>query len=54
MGVVSSLCLTQATFGRLESTEDRRGIIMHELGHVLRWDAAVNLLQLVAGGLFLK
>jgi len=41
-----------ADFGRSVSAEKLRGILMHELAHVLRFDAAVNALQVVAQGVF--
>ena len=39
-------------FTRLEDREHQRDILGHELGHVLRFDAAVNTLQVVAQAIF--
>ncbi len=39
-------------FENIKSTEQRRDILGHELGHILRYDAAVNLLEIVAQAIF--
>ncbi|MGD8499956.1 MAG: M56 family metallopeptidase, partial [Phycisphaerales bacterium] len=39
-------------FARLNSAEHRRDVLGHELSHVLRFDAAVNLLQVIAQAVF--
>ncbi len=39
-------------FGGVCKAEDRRGILMHELAHVSRWDAAVNGLQVLVQAAF--
>jgi beta-lactamase regulating signal transducer with metallopeptidase domain len=39
-------------FVNVNSAEQRRGILGHELSHVLRFDAAVNILQLIAQAVF--
>jgi len=39
-------------FGKTESAESRRGILGHELSHVLRFDAGVNVLQIAAQVIF--
>ncbi len=39
-------------FVNVKSKEQRRDILGHELGHILRYDAAVNLLQIFAQGIF--
>lgn len=41
-----------ADFENCGSVEDRRGILMHEFAHVRRFDAGVNVLQIIAQGLF--
>jgi uncharacterized protein (TIGR03067 family) len=41
-----------ANFVKVSSAEHRRGILGHELSHVLRFDAAVNLLQTIAQAVF--
>ncbi|MHC5062281.1 MAG: M56 family metallopeptidase, partial [Planctomycetota bacterium] len=41
-----------AKFGQIGSREHRRGILMHEIAHVLRLDAAVNFLQAIAQAVF--
>ncbi len=40
------------SFVRVTSDEHRRGILGHELSHVLRFDAAVNILQIAAQAIF--
>ncbi|MHC4396721.1 MAG: M56 family metallopeptidase [Planctomycetota bacterium] len=39
-------------FAEIKAEEHRRGILGHELSHVLRFDAAVNLLQIIAQTVF--
>jgi len=39
-------------FVKVNNVEQQRGILGHELSHILRFDAAVNLLQIVAQGVF--
>ncbi|KPL20864.1 MAG: hypothetical protein AMJ75_11090, partial [Phycisphaerae bacterium SM1_79] len=39
-------------FVRLNNAEHRRGVLGHELGHVMRFDAVVNLLQVIAQAIF--
>ncbi len=41
-----------AGFASLSDSEHRRDILAHELSHVLRFDAAVNLLQIFAQAIF--
>jgi ankyrin repeat protein/beta-lactamase regulating signal transducer with metallopeptidase domain len=41
-----------ANFAEVNIAEHRRGILGHELSHILRFDAAVNLLQTIAQALF--
>lgn len=40
------------TFPETGTVEQRRAVLMHELAHVLRWDAAVNHLQNVVQAVF--
>ncbi len=51
-GLVRGCIYLPANFTRLCSDEDRKGVIGHELSHVLRFDAGVNLLQVVAQALY--
>ena len=39
-------------FVKVNSAEHHRGVLGHELGHILRFDAAVNILQIIAQGIF--
>jgi hypothetical protein len=41
-----------ANFVKVNNVEHRRGVLGHELGHVLRFDAAVNLLQVISQAVF--
>jgi beta-lactamase regulating signal transducer with metallopeptidase domain len=41
-----------ADFVKIDNTEQRRGILGHELSHVLRYDALVNLLQIIGQAVF--
>jgi prepilin-type processing-associated H-X9-DG protein len=41
-----------ASFAALGDARDRRNILAHELSHVVRFDAAVNLLQVLAQAVF--
>ena len=41
-----------AGFIKVHNVEHRRGVLGHELSHVLRFDAAVNLLQTIAQAVF--
>ena len=41
-----------ADFVKVNSAEHRRGVLGHELGHILRFDAAVNILQIIAQAVF--
>lgn len=39
-------------FIKVDNTEFRKGILGHELSHILRFDAAVNLVQVIAQAIF--
>ena len=39
-------------FAKIDNTEHRRGVLGHELSHILRFDAAVNILQIIAQVVF--
>lgn len=41
-----------ANFEQVCQADDLRGILMHELAHVSRWDAAINALQVLVQGAF--
>ena len=41
-----------ADFVKVDNAEQRRGILGHELSHILRFDAAVNLLQVIVQAIF--
>ncbi len=41
-----------ADFIKVNSAEHRRGVLGHELGHILRFDAAVNIFQIIAQAVF--
>jgi len=41
-----------ANFVKAHNVEHRRDVLCHELSHIVRFDAAVNLLQIVAQGAF--
>ena len=51
-GVLRGGIYLPANFVKVHSAEHRRGVLGHELSHVLRFDAAVNLLQTIAQALF--
>jgi|GEM_PF-5363357 len=51
-GLVRGGIYLPANFVGVEGNENRRGVLGHELGHVLRFDAAVNLLQIIAQAIF--
>ncbi|MHC4625225.1 MAG: M56 family metallopeptidase, partial [Planctomycetota bacterium] len=40
------------TFSQTNGDKDRRGVLGHELSHVMRYDAAVNLLQIIAQAVY--
>jgi len=41
-----------ADFVKVNSAEHRKGVLGHELSHILRFDAAVNILQIIAQAIF--
>jgi len=41
-----------ADFVKVNSAEHRKGVLGHELSHILRFDAAVNLLQVIVQAIF--
>jgi len=51
-GLLRGSIYLPANFVRVDSAEHRRGILGHELSHILRFDAAVNLLQVIAQAIF--
>ena len=51
-GLLRGSIYLPADFVKVNSTEHRRGVLGHELGHILRFDAAVNILQIIAQAVF--
>ena len=51
-GLLRGSIYVPPSFLSTESPEHRRDVLAHELSHVLRCDAAVNVLQVIAQGLF--
>jgi prepilin-type processing-associated H-X9-DG protein len=51
-GLLRGSIYLPANFAGVDSGEHRRGILGHELSHILRFDAAVNLLQIVAQAVY--
>lgn len=51
-GLLRGSIYLPADFGKVNSAEHRREVLGHELSHVLRFDAAVNLLQIMAQAVF--
>jgi Tol biopolymer transport system component/beta-lactamase regulating signal transducer with metallopeptidase domain len=51
-GVLRGGIYLPTNFVKVNSIEHRKGILGHELSHVLRFDAAVNLLQVIAQAVF--
>jgi len=51
-GLVRGSIYVPASFLGIRNPEHRRHVLAHELSHVQRFDAAVNLLQIIAQGLF--
>ncbi len=51
-GLLRGSIYLPGNFTRVDTPEHRRGILGHELSHILRFDAAVNLLQIAAQAVF--
>ncbi len=51
-GLLRGSIYLPADFVKFDNAEHRRGILGHELCHVLRFDAAVNVLQVIAQAVF--
>ena len=51
-GLLRGSIYLPADFVKANSTEHRRGVLGHELGHIRRLDAAVNILQIIAQAVF--
>ncbi len=51
-GLLRGRIYLPADFVKVNSAEHRRGVLGHELSHILRFDAAVNILQVVAQAVF--
>ena len=51
-GLLRGSIYLPADFVKVNNAEHRRGILGHELSHILRFDAAVNLLQVIAQAIF--
>jgi len=51
-GLLRGSIYLPADFVKVDSTEHRKGILGHELSHILRFDAAVNILQVMAQAIF--
>ena len=51
-GVLRGGIYLPANFVKANNAEHRKGVIVHELSHILRFDAAVNLLQILAQAIF--
>jgi cytohesin len=51
-GLLRGSIYLPADFVKVDSAEHRRGVLGHELSHILRFDAAVNILQILAQAVF--
>jgi len=51
-GLLRGSIYLPANFVKVDNAEQRRGILGHELSHILRFDAAVNILQIIAQAVF--
>lgn len=51
-GLLRGSIYLPADFVKVGSAEHRRGVLGHELSHILRFDAAVNILQVIAQAVF--
>jgi len=51
-GLLRGSIYLPADFVKVNSAEHRRSVLGHELSHILRFDAAVNILQIIAQAVF--
>jgi len=51
-GLLRGSIYLPANFVKVNSAEHGRGVLGHELGHILRFDAAVNIFQIIAQAVF--
>jgi ankyrin repeat protein/beta-lactamase regulating signal transducer with metallopeptidase domain len=51
-GLLRGSIYLPADFVKVNNAEYRKGILGHELSHILRFDAAINLLQVIAQAIF--
>jgi len=51
-GLLRGSIYLPANFVKVDNAEHRKGILGHELSHILRFDAAVNVLQVIAQAIF--
>jgi len=51
-GLLRGSIYLPADFVKVDNAEHRKGVLGHELSHILRFDAAVNLLQVMAQAIF--
>ncbi len=51
-GLLRGSIYLPADFVKVDSDEHRRDVLCHELSHILRFDAAVNILQVIAQAIF--
>ena len=51
-GLLRGSIYLPADFIKVNGAEHRRGVLGHELSHVIRFDAAVNILQIIAQAVF--
>ncbi len=51
-GLLRGSIYLPADFVKIDSAEQRRGILGHELSHILRFDAVVNILQIIVQNIF--
>jgi beta-lactamase regulating signal transducer with metallopeptidase domain/Leucine-rich repeat (LRR) protein len=51
-GLLRGSIYLPANFVKVDNAEYRKGVLGHELSHILRFDAAVNLLQVMAQAIF--
>ena len=51
-GLLRGSIYLPADFVKVNSTEQRKGVLGHELSHIVRFDVAVNILQIIAQAVF--